>query len=244
MTPAPKLTPRQHKLRFTVVALSWTAGLAAILGAAIFYGNRPEQYDPEEEDQAITSSLKLNLPPGAPEPKLTDITETAGLSGFRTFAGQRTSQLPEDMGGGAAFGDFDNDGDDDLFLVSAGGNLEVPEDQLLPCKLYRNRGDGTFEPVEEFPELKIRGMGAAWGDFDGDGFIDLVVSGYHSLKLFHNEAGAGRFVPVRLPVEEKAFWAGATWGDFDNDRDLDLYVCGYLEPVRHGGSVHVEPGVV
>jgi hypothetical protein len=225
----PKLTPRQRKLRFTIAALSWTAGLAAILGAAIFYGKRPQQYDPDEEDQAITSSLKLNLPPGAPEPKLTDITIEAGLAGFKTFLGTRTSQLPEDMGGGAAFGDFDNDGDDDLFLVSAGGNLELPDEQLLPSQLYRNRGDGTFEQVTEFPELKIRGLGSSWGDFDGDGFIDLVVTGYKVLQLFHNEGGTGNFSTVELPIDQNSYWAGATWGDFDNDRDLDLYVCGYLD---------------
>lgn len=228
MSSAP-LTPRRRKLRVTAIALAWSVGLIAVLALGVHFGNRPAQYDPDEEDRAITSDLRMNLPPGAPEPKFTDISEAAGLAGFKTFIGPRTSQLPEDMGGGAAFGDFDNDGDDDLFLVSAGGHLDLPADQLAPSRLYRNRGTGTFESVGTFPDLRIRGMGAAWADFDGDGFIDLAVSGYHTLKLFRNEGGTGRFTPVELPGGEAGFWAGLAWGDFDNDRDPDLYVCGYLD---------------
>jgi enediyne biosynthesis protein E4 len=227
--PSPRLTPRRRKLRVTTVALAWSLGLIAVVALGVHFANRPAQYDPEEEDRAITSELRINLPPGAPEPKFTDITEAAGLAGFQTFIGPRTSQLPEDMGGGAAFGDFDNDGHDDLFLVSAGGNLGLPEAQLAPSRLYRNRGDGTFELVKSFPELRIRGMGAAWADFDGDGFIDLAVSGHKALKLFRNEGGTGLFTPVELPGGEAGFWAGLAWGDFDNDRAPDLYVCGYLE---------------
>jgi hypothetical protein len=160
------------------------------------------------------------------------VTQSAGLAAFRAFAGDRTSQLPEDMGPGAAWGDFDNDGDDDLFLVSAGGPLNVPSEKLLPCELYENLGNGAFRKVVKFPDVRIHGMGAAWGDYDGDGYLDLAVSGYNALLLFHNESGTGRFVrDARLP-KRKGFYAGVTWGDFDNDRDLDLYVCGYVQYVE------------
>ncbi|MBT5926301.1 MAG: tetratricopeptide repeat protein [Verrucomicrobia bacterium] len=222
-------TPRQRKLRTTATALAWIGGLGLIIALVIHYRNRPSQYDPEEESEIITSNLQLNLPPGAPEPKFKDITQSAGLSNFKTFNGNRTSQLPEDMGGGAAFGDFDNDGDDDLFLVSAGGSLDLKTSQLAPCQLYRNDGKANFEQVTNFPELRIQGMGAAWGDFDDDGFIDLIITGYRSLNLFRNEQGSGRFQPITLPGNLAESWAGATWGDFDNDRDLDLYVTGYLD---------------
>ena len=220
MTANPTLTPRQRKLRLTIAALSWLGGLGLLLVTAVYYGRRPNQYDPEEADQAITSSLKLKLPAGAPEPRFTDVTAAAGLTGFQTFRGARTSQLPEDMGGGAAFGDFDNDGDDDLFLVAAGGSLDLPDQELAPSQLYRNRGNGTFELVQDFPEVRLRGMGAAWGDFDGDGFIDLALSGYQVLRLFHNEAGTGRFSAVELTRAQAGFWTGVTWGDFDNDREV------------------------
>jgi tetratricopeptide (TPR) repeat protein len=136
------------------------------------------------------------------------------------------------MGPGMAWGDYDNDGDDDLFLTSAGGALDLEDSGLLPCQLFENLGNGSFRPCAGFPELRIRGMGAAWGDYDGDGFLDLAVSGFNTLRLFHNEGGTGRFRPDgRLP-DLPGFWAGLAWGDYDNDRRLDLYVCHYVVYAR------------
>jgi tetratricopeptide (TPR) repeat protein len=80
-------------------------------------------------------------------------------------------------------------------------------------------------------------MGAAWGDYDGDGRPDLAVSGYRALRLFHNEGG-GRFTADPALPELGGYWAGISWADFDNDRDLDLYVCGYVRYEEHqGGAV-------
>src|SRR5215467_5298099 len=129
------------------------------------------------------------LPRGAPELRFTDVTNSAGLASFRQFQGARSSQLPEDMGSGVAWGDFDNDGLDDLFVVSGGGSLNLPDSQLAPSVLYRNLGDGRFEKVQDFPELRIRGMAAAWGDYDNDGWLDLIVTGYDTLLLFRNDHG-------------------------------------------------------
>jgi tetratricopeptide (TPR) repeat protein len=181
----------------------------------------------------ITARLSVDLPADAPMPRFTDVTEEAGLGSFQTFAGSRTSQLPEDMGAGAAWGDYDKDGDDDLFLVSVGGAMSAPPDTWAPCELYENRGDGTFRRVEDFPDTRILGMAAAWGDADGDGWLDLVVTGFDTIRLFRNRQG-------RLELDESltrdGYWSGASWGDFDNDRDLDLYVSGYVqyEPSRGG----------
>jgi tetratricopeptide (TPR) repeat protein len=228
MTSSP-LSPRRRRLRWTLALLGAVFVFGGVLGVILYQRSRPVAYRPDEKPDDITNELARHLPPEAPRPKFTDVTREAGLADFRNFTGDRTSQLPEDMGPGLAWGDFDNDGDDDLFLVSAGGALNLPEDQLLPCALYENLGDGTFRRVPGFPELRIRGLGAAWGDYDGDGFLDLVVSGYNALRLFRNEAGSGRFTPdPRLP-DLKDFWAGVAWGDFDNDRRLDLYVCNYVE---------------
>jgi len=137
------------------------------------------------------------------------------------------------MGPGVAWGDFNNDGYDDLFLVSAGGALNLPAEKLLPSELYENLGNGTFRKVEGFPETRIHGMAAAWGDYDGDGYLDLIVTGFNTLLLFHNEGGTGKFVrDTRFP-NPHGFWAGASWGDYDNDRTLDLYICGYIQ---YGGN--------
>jgi enediyne biosynthesis protein E4 len=172
----------------------------------------------------------MNLPAGAPAPRFTDVTELAGLDSFRQFQGSRTSQLPEDMGSGLAWGDFDNDGLDDLFVVSGGGSLDLPASQLAPSVLYRNLGDGRFERVKGFPEMRIRGMGAAWGDYDNDGYLDLVVTSYDRIYLFHNNRD-GTFTDVTRKAgldRYRGFWTGATWGDYNRDGYLDLYICGYV----------------
>jgi tetratricopeptide (TPR) repeat protein len=180
-------------------------------------------------DQLLNPGGKL--PSGAPEPLFTDVTKEAGLAGFRQFQGQRSSQLPEDMGSGVAWGDFDNDGLEDLFVVSGGGPLDAPESQLAQSVLYRNLGDGHFEKVKGFPDLRIHGMAAAWGDYDNDGRLDLVVTSYDRIYLFHNN-GDGTFTDVSHKTDldrHRGFWAGASWGDYNHDGYLDLYVCGYVK---------------
>ncbi|MBI4659902.1 MAG: VCBS repeat-containing protein [Verrucomicrobia bacterium] len=223
------LSPRRRRLRWTVAILSSVLAAGTAIGVLVFLQSRPQRYNPAEQNAEITDSLSRDLPPDAPKPLFADVTRQAGLAEFRTFAGDRTSQLPEDMGSGAAWGDFDNDGDDDLFLVSSGGALNLPSEKLFPCELYENLGQLKFRKADAFPELRIHGMGAAWGDYDGDGFLDLVVSGYNTLLLFHNEQGTGRFVREARFSDRQGFWAGVSWGDYDNDRDLDLYVCGYVQ---------------
>lgn len=223
------LSPRRRRLRLTLMVLGFTTVAAVALGVVLYVKSRPIQYRPDEKEDDITSSLARNLPPDAPKPKFVDVTAAAGLAGFRNFAGDRTSQLPEDMGPGLAWGDFNNDGLDDLLLISAGGALNQPEDQLLPCVLYENLGNGKFRKVEAFPELRIHGMAAAWGDYDGDGFLDVVITGYNTLILLHNEGGTGKFTRDNRLPNLPGFWSSAAWGDFDNDRRLDLYVCNYVQ---------------
>lgn len=215
--------------------------LVAIIlgGAALVLSNRdwrPNQYRPGEVNTDITESLTRNLPRDAPAPKLVDVTQEAGLADFVTFAGERSSQLPEDMGPGAAWGDYDNDGDDDLFLVSAGGPLTAAPERLAPSALFENLGDGHFRRVADFPEPRVIGLGAAWGDVDGDGWIDLVVTGYNTLLLFRNQHGHFVLDTKFASQFQHGFWSGAAWGDFDNDGDLDLYVCGYVQYVEANGS--------
>jgi len=197
-----------------------------LAGSWLYRAARPATYQPGEELAGITRSLAAAVPAAAPVPRLTDVTEAAGLSGFVQFAGARSAQLPEDMGSGVAWGDHDNDGDDDLFVVASGAALGAPPAARAPSLLFENRGDGTFVPAAGFPDLRLIGMGAAWGDYDGDGWLDLVVTAYGELVLLHNERG-------RLVREERfdggaGFFAGASWGDYDRDGDLDLYVCGYV----------------
>ncbi len=215
---------RQRRLRTTAAVLAAVVVVAA--AALLWRSPETEVYRPGEENPDITRNLDRDLPAGAPLPVFTDVTEAAGLASFQSFAGERTSQLPEDMGSGLAWGDYDRDGDDDLFLVSNGAALNRPEEERAPSELYENLGDGTFRRVGSFPETRIVGMAAAWGDYTGDGWDDLVVTGFGALRLFRNEEGT--LVRDTSFPEVDGYWAAAVWGDYDNDRDLDLYVCGYV----------------
>ncbi len=219
---------RRRRLRGTIAVLATITGLAITGGLAYQWLNPTQIYRPGEDLPEITRQLARELPPGVPEIRFTDVTKEVGLGAFRTFQGPRSSQLPEDMGSGAAWGDYDNDGDDDLFLVAAGGSLDRDPNQWAPSLLYENRG-GNFVRVEDFPETRIIGMGAAWGDYDGDGWLDLVVTGYNSLLLFRNDRGT--LVRDHRFPEPAGYWAGVAWADFNNDRRLDLYVCGYVRYV-------------
>ncbi len=221
-------------------------------GFFVYRAGRPETRRPGEHLDDITEKLARDLPADAPVPRFTDVTSAAGLGDFISFRGPRSSQLPEDMGAGLAWGDFDNDGDDDLFLVSAGGGLDLTPEERAASELYENLGDGRFERVRDFPDLRILGMSAAWGDADGDGWLDLAVTGYGTLLLLRNREGrleldpSLALAPLRgdLPSLERSpeggqtehYWAGAAWGDFDLDRDLDLYVGGYVRYVPPAGG--------
>jgi hypothetical protein len=232
-------------------ALALGSLLAVALAANYYRTHQPRIYKPGEDLADITHVLERDtasattpassgrspsgslrkldrqLPAGAPEPRFTDVTAQAGLAQFRSFAGNRTSQLPEDMGSGVAWGDFDNDGYEDLFVVSAGGPLDAPPSQLAPSLLFRNLGNGKFQKVENFPDTRIIGMDAAWGDYNNDGWLDLVVTGYNTLLLFRNDRGV--LVRDTHFPDLKGFWTGAAWGDYDRDGYLDLYVCGYVQ---------------
>ncbi|MFN7998453.1 MAG: FG-GAP-like repeat-containing protein [Bryobacteraceae bacterium] len=264
--PVRPISRRHRRVAWTISALFAAASIGGVAAWRIHRDNEPEQYTPGEASADITSvaaeraarrpvaSAPLarietpsrvadpllqpgrKLPAGAPEPRFTDVTKAAGLSGFRQFQGPRSSQLPEDMGSGLAWGDFDNDGYEDLFVVSGGGGLDLPDSQLAPSILYRNRGDGTFAEVRDFPEARVRGMAAAWGDYNNDGWLDLVVTGYNTILLFRNDHG--RLVRDRQFFSQQGFWAGAAWGDYDRDGFLDLYVCGYVKYLPgKGGAV-------
>jgi Flp pilus assembly protein TadD len=209
-----------------LLVLGTIAATGAIATVLIYRSLRPVTYRPGESSHEITRKLSRPLPDDAPDPLFSDVTASAGLDAFQSFAGERSSQLPEDMGSGLAWGDFDRDGDDDLFLVAAGGALTTDPSGWASCALYENQGNGTFARVTGFPVLRIAGMGAAWGDVDGDGWLDLAVVGYESLLLLRNRDGV--FTIDDAMPRPDGYWAAPSWADFDRDGDLDLYVTGYV----------------
>ena len=187
-----------------------------------------------KDNPEITKKLDRLIPDDAPFPYFTDVTKQAGLT-FEDFKGATTFHLPEKLGSGVAWGDIDNDGDDDLFLVSTGGPYNAPSTQWAPCKLYENQGNGTFIEYTNFPDTRIMGAGAAFGDFNGDGWQDLVVTGFNHISLYINVNGDMFRRDPDFPNLNKAgflnekSYTGVAVLDYDNDKDIDIYVCGYIK---------------
>jgi Flp pilus assembly protein TadD len=229
--------------------LIWiTAGLgilfAAAGGVAIRLALRHGPvYRPGEAVEGLTAELERTLPPDYPRVTFTDVTAAAGIH-FTHFHGTRTSQLPEDMGSGAAWGDYDNDGWLDLVVVNEAGPISEPaaarERSPARTTLYHNDGDGTFTDVTDQAGIRQRdcGMAAAWGDYDNDGRLDLVLTAYGENILYHND-GNGHFTDRTREAGlggPRGFWAGAAWGDYDRDGYLDLYIVGYVRYVHRETS--------
>ncbi len=198
---------------------------------------RPEPiYRPGEAIEGLTAQLDRSLPEDHPQVELTDVTEEAGIR-FRHFSGSRSTQLPEDMGSGAAWGDYDNDGWLDLYVANMAGPLTMTAEEVerspAHSVLYHNNGDGTFTEVSAQAGVRFRGwaMGVGWGDYDNDGWLDLIVTAYGENALYRNN-GDGTFTDRAREAGLGGlgrFWAGASWGDYQRDGYLDLHVAGYVK---------------
>jgi len=140
--------------------------------------------------------------------------------------------VPESLGAGCAWIDYDNDGWMDIYLVNSGKCDFFDPPQPLRNALYHNNRDGTFTDVTERSGAfgTAYGMGVAVGDYDGDGFPDIYVTQYPRNILYHNN-GDGTFTDVteKAGVAAPGWTTSAVWFDYDNDGRLDLFVCEFLE---------------
>jgi len=160
--------------------------------------------------------------------------EVAGASGLDfTHVRARTIRywLPEIMSAGAAWLDYDNDGDLDAYLVQ-GGDLDGIKSDSPRNRLYRNRGDGKFEDVTDEAGVGDQhyGMGCAAGDYDADGDVDLYVTNVGPNVLYRNN-GNGTFTEVtkQAGVGDAGWGASAAFVDYDDDGRLDLFVVNYID---------------
>jgi hypothetical protein len=190
-----------------------TGACGAGLAASIF---------PIEASDAPTAPLGF---------RLTDVTSQAGIQ-FRHNSGAYGGKLlPETLGSGCAFLDYDRDGWQDILLINA---MDWPghKRQRSTLRLYRNNRNGTFADVTQGAGLDIEmyGMGVAVGDYNNDGFPDILITCVGQNRLFRN-TGKGTFVDVTRASGlqgRQAFSTSALWFDYDRDGLLDLFVCNYV----------------
>jgi hypothetical protein len=170
--------------------------------------------------------------PDAPSVTFRDVTRQAGIRFVHNNGAFGKKYLPETMGPGVAFIDYDNDGWPDIFLANGMDWPGHVQKHSTP-KLYHNNHDGTFTDVTHKAGLDVEmfGLGVAVGDYDNDGYDDLFVTAYGQNHLFHNN-GNGTFTDVTQKsglLGPQEFSTSAAWVDYDKDGHLDLVVGNYVQ---------------
>ena len=174
---------------------------------------------------------KAANPAAGPGFRFTDVTSAAGIQFQHSSGAYGGKLLPETLGSGCAFLDYDADGWQDILLIN-GMDWPGHKRQRSTLKLYHNNRNGTFTDVTRAAglDLEMYGMGVAVGDYDNDGFPDIFISSVGQSRLFHN-TGKGRFIDVTRTsglLGHQGLSTSALWFDYDRDGRLDLFVCNYV----------------
>ena len=175
------------------------------------------------------------LPVAPPIPvHFTDVREAAGITFRHDATMSDEKEYIETMGNGLGWIDYDQDGLLDLYIVQSAAAEWYKPSRPLRSALYHNNGDGTFTDVTEKAGVGAEGLygqGVAVGDFDNDGYPDLLVTGYGHTILYHNN-GNGSFTDItaKAGVADEGNWStSAGWFDYDKDGYLDLLICNYIQ---------------
>ena len=209
--------------------------IAACAGGAFWYANRKPAAGPGKVTNVAAPVAPERAATPIPDARFTDITTASGISFVQNNGAYGDKLLPETMGGGVAFFDFDGDDAQDLlFINSTWWPGKMPAGKApTTMALYRNDGHGHFADVTAGSGLDVSfyGMGVAVGDYDNDGNPDVFVTAVGGNHLFRN-LGAGKFTEVTSQAGvggDAADWSsGCAWIDYDNDGRLDLFVCNYV----------------
>ncbi|MCA9240988.1 MAG: CRTAC1 family protein [Planctomycetales bacterium] len=220
-----------HAIRLTLGVLL-LVGLAAV---GVWLINRTPETPPAEE-QPISLPTVRNAPDfELPDLPFKDITREAGIA-FQHFNGATGEKLlPETMGGGCAFFDYDGDGDQDLLLVNSAPwpwSKEEDAEKAPTSALYVNDGHGNFHDAtaDAGLDFELYGMGVAAADYDNDGDQDLFLSAVGKNRLLRNDDGVYTDVTDQAGAggDEDAWSTSCAWLDYDRDGDLDLVVANYV----------------
>ena len=191
----------------------------------------PSAATPEVASQTPTPTASPTPPRPSGPIEFTDVTAQAGIHFKHNSGAFGKKYLPETLGTGCAFLDYDNDGWQDILLVNS---MDWPEHKTAKSflALYHNNQDGTFTDVTRQAGLAIEmyGIGVAVADYDNDGNDDIYITCVGPNHLFHN-LGGGKFADVtaRAGVGDPGFSTSAVWFDYDNDGKLDLFVANYVD---------------
>ena len=211
---------------------------AILLGGLIVLGiylyTRPARETTPVPQAEITTPLEVTTTDSAmPQVKFTDITVQAGIDFRQTNGAYGAKLLPETMGSGVGFIDYDNDGDQDLILVNATFWPDQPRSGQPTTRLYANDGHGNFSDVSQAAglALDVYGQGLAIGDYDNDGWDDVYIAALGKNHLLHNDHGHFTDVTTASGTAgaEHDWGISAMFFDYDNDGNLDLFVANYVQ---------------
>ncbi|MGA8730453.1 MAG: CRTAC1 family protein [Terracidiphilus sp.] len=196
------------------------------------------QPDPTTPAKSVTQANPADEP--GPAIRFEDASDKAHVNFVHSYGSAQLGSLLEGTGAGCVWFDYNNDGLPDLYVVNGRPlddsihphPLKVKPDPLPHNHLYRNNGDGTFTDVTEQAGLApdLYGIAVTAADYDNDGFVDLLVTGYGRVILYHND-GNGHFTDVtkKAGLDVDGWSISSTWLDYDKDGCVDLFVGRYVK---------------
>jgi hypothetical protein len=202
-----------------------------LLGVLIYAFEAYRDTDLTDPRKNVTAMAERSEGIAAPPIQFEEIAKSRGLV-MRHGPGSRRRLLTEDTGSGLAWGDIDNDGDWDLYLVNFPSDPAAEPTPDDWNRLFRNDGDRFVDITEQagVADASGFGMGACFVDLDSDGDQDLYVTNAGANRLFENLDGSHfQEVAEERGLADDAWSTGVACGDFDRDGHVDLYVCNYVD---------------